>query len=267
MNCGQTANVHVPTTRELVHEFLEGLTHSDSRLWRTLKSLWFRPGKLTEEFIAGRRVAYLPPFRLYLIASVLFFLVASLMQPKAVVAQFDSSTHAFTPITDCDAVRSESLARNHPGWNERIQHACRAIMSDNGESLLRNAIGTMSKAMFFFLPLIALLHMAMYFRPRHRYAEHLLFFVHLHAMYFSAGIVLLLAVGAARVWPKLEGASGVLVTLLGWSLPVYSVLAMRRVFHRSWAGTLLRAAGLFLVYMLVFGLTVGVVFMYAALQL
>jgi Protein of unknown function (DUF3667) len=267
VNCGQPANVHVPTTRELMHELLEGLTHSDSRLWRSLKSLWFRPGKLTEEFIAGRRVAYLPPFRLYLIASVLFFLLASLMQPKAVVAQFDSSTHALTPITSCETVRSEFLARDHPGWNERIQHACRAIMSDKGESLLRNAIGTMSKAMFFFLPLIALLHMAMYWRPRHRYAEHLLFFVHLHAMFFSAAIVMILAAGAARVWPKLDGASGVLETLLGWSLPVYTVFALRRVFHRSWPGTLLRAAGLYLVYMFIFGLTVGVVFVYAALQL
>jgi hypothetical protein len=267
VNCGQAASVHVPTTRELLHELLEGLTHSDSRLWRTLKSLWFKPGRLTEEFIAGRRAAYLPPFRLYLIASVLFFLLASLMQPKAVVAQFDSSTHAINPITNCDAVVTSSLAQRHPGWTPRIQHACRAIVSDNGEGLLRLAIGTMSKAMFFFLPLIALLHMVMYWRPRRRYAEHLLFFVHLHAMYFSAAILIILAAGAAEVYPKLSGASGVLTTLLGWSLPVYTVLAMRRVFRRSWPGTLLRAAGLYLVYTLVFGLTVGVVFVYAALQL
>lgn len=64
-NCGQRADVHVPSTRELVHEVLEGLTHSDSRLWRTLLSLWFRPGALTEEFLAGRRAVSLPPFRLY----------------------------------------------------------------------------------------------------------------------------------------------------------------------------------------------------------
>ena len=50
--------MHVPTTLELTHELLEGLTHSDSRLWRTLKDLWFRPGRLTEEFIA---VAGVPP--------------------------------------------------------------------------------------------------------------------------------------------------------------------------------------------------------------
>src|SRR5277367_4018444 len=54
-NCSQAADVHVPTTTELVHDLLEGITHSDSRLWRTLTTLWLKPGKLTEEFVAGRR--------------------------------------------------------------------------------------------------------------------------------------------------------------------------------------------------------------------
>ena len=31
-NCSQAAEVHVPSTRELLHDMLEGLTHSDSRL-------------------------------------------------------------------------------------------------------------------------------------------------------------------------------------------------------------------------------------------
>src|ERR1700753_2472510 len=75
--CGQAADVHVPTSRELLHEVLEGVTHSDSRLWRTLTTLWFRPGELTLEFIRGRRVAYLPPFRLYLVVSVILFILAA----------------------------------------------------------------------------------------------------------------------------------------------------------------------------------------------
>ena len=44
----------MPSTRELLHKALEGITHSDSRLWRTLSLLWFKPGKLTQEFVAGR---------------------------------------------------------------------------------------------------------------------------------------------------------------------------------------------------------------------
>src|SRR5277367_4780214 len=92
VNCSQSANVHVPTTKELVHEMLEGITHSDSRLWRTLTTLWFKPGKLTEEFVAGRRVAYLPPFRLYLILSIIFFLLASFIHTNGQVIRFDDGS-------------------------------------------------------------------------------------------------------------------------------------------------------------------------------
>jgi hypothetical protein len=129
------------------------------------------------------------------------------------------------------------------------------------------AIGTMSKAMFIFLPLVAFLHMLLYWRPRHRYAEHLLFFVHVHAFFFSVAIVLIAAIEAAEAWPKLAGVSDIVQTVLGWTLPVYTLVAMRRVFKRSWTATAFKAIALFLVYMVVFGMTVGAVFVYSALQL
>lgn len=86
-------------------------------------------------------------------------------------------------------------------------------------------------------------------------------------MYFSVAIVMILALGAARAWPTLQGPSDILGTLLGWSLPIYTVLALRRVFKRRWLGTLLKAAGLYVVYGAVFGLTMAGAVVYAALQL
>jgi Flp pilus assembly protein TadB len=121
--------------------------------------------------------------------------------------------------------------------------------------------------MFIFLPLIAFLNMLLYWRPRYRYAEQLLFFVHLHAFYFSIAILLLLISEAAGAWPKLGGVAAFLSTILGWTLPVYSLMAMRRVFRRSWLGTAFKAVVLFFVYSIVAGLTVAGVFVYAAWQL
>ena len=275
-NCSQAANVHVPTTLELVHELLEGITHSDSRLWRTLMTLWFKPGRLTEEFVAGRRVAYLPPFRLYLILSIIFFLMASFIHTNVAFVKFDdalkppntsagaASKPAAKRITSCDDFVAWSKS---PAWSPRIKHVCEAVLQDNGGNLVHVAIGTTSKAMFIFLPLIAFLNMLMYWHPRYRYAEQLLFFVHLHAFYFSVAIVMLSLVNAADSWPKLDGVAGFLETILGWTLPVYTVIAMHRVFRRSWPGTLFKAVVLFFVYMIVFGLTVAGVFVYAAMQL
>jgi hypothetical protein len=275
VNCSQAADVHVPSTRELVHELLEGLTHSDSRLWRTLTTLWFKPGKLTEEFVAGRRVAYLPPFRLYLVVSIVFFLAVSFMHSGAQVMNFDDALKpggtpasmvplGNKPITSC----LDMEASGHPSWTQRLQHICGALSKDNGgDNLMHVAIGTMSKAMFVFLPLVAFLHMLMYWWPRYRYAEHLLFFVHVHAFYFTAGILIVSLIQAADSWPKVAGLAGFFETILGWTLPVYTVIAIHRVFPRSWVGALFKGAALFFVYMLVFALTIAAVFVYSLLQL
>jgi hypothetical protein len=120
--------------------------------------------------------------------------------------------------------------------------------------------------MFVFLPLIALLHMLVYWWPRHRYAEHLLFFVHLHAFFFSAIAGILIVKAVASAWPQALGTAEVVGSLLGWTMAVYTVLAIKRVFARGWFNTLIKAMGLFFVYMITFALTIGVVFIYAVMQ-
>src|SRR5215469_10963942 len=75
--CGQRLEAPLQSLWHFTREATEDLTHTDSRLWRTLGALLFRPGYLTREFLAGRRARYLPPVRLYLVISVLFFLWAS----------------------------------------------------------------------------------------------------------------------------------------------------------------------------------------------
>jgi hypothetical protein len=274
-NCSQAADVHVPSTRELVHEALEGITHSDSRLWRTLKLLWFKPGKLTEEFIAGRRAAYLPPFRLYLILSIIFFLIASLSNTHAKFVRFDDKTSIAQAVAgasdapaECSSVNGTVFDARLFGrdWAPRLRHACGEIARDNGANLLHVALATMPKAMFIFLPLIAFLHMLMYWRPRHKYAEHLLFFLHLHAFFFSVIAVVLLSADAAEAWPRLAFV-GNLVPWLLWALPVYTVLAIRRVFGMRWPATLFKAFALFAVYVVVLNITLAGVFVYAVLQL
>jgi hypothetical protein len=263
-NCGQAADVHVPSTQELIHDALEGVTHSDSRLWRTLKLLWFKPGSLTLEFIAGRRAAFLPPFRLYLVLSVLFFLMASFSHLKGNVVHLGSELQN-TPEEACRS--SSMVVFNSPRWDERLRHGCEAVLHDRGENLLHVVIGTMPKAMFIFLPLIAFFHMLLYWRPRHRYAEHLLFFIHLHAFFFSVMTLVVVAFDIGETWPRTNMLTSAVNTVLLWCLPLYTVIAMRRVFRRRWTSMVFKVLALFLVYLVVLTITVGAVFLYAVLRL
>jgi hypothetical protein len=71
--CGQRLEPPIHSLWHFLVIATEDVTHADSRLWRTLWALLFKPGFLTREFLDGRRARYLPPVRLYLVLSVLFF--------------------------------------------------------------------------------------------------------------------------------------------------------------------------------------------------
>lgn len=80
-NCGQEKkDIHLSLKR-LLQDSLESLFSFDSRFGRTLKILITKPGKITEEFLKGKRVRFIPPVKLYLFISVIFFLMLSINGP------------------------------------------------------------------------------------------------------------------------------------------------------------------------------------------
>lgn len=77
--CGQRkVDVRVSLRRMLV-EVLDDQLSVNSTLPRTLGAMFFRPGHLTREYVQGRIVRYIPPFRLYLVSSLLFFILLPLI--------------------------------------------------------------------------------------------------------------------------------------------------------------------------------------------
>ncbi len=75
-SCGQRARSRLISLWELLQDAFGDLFELDSRLWRTIIPLLGRPGQLTRDYLEGRRARYMPPFRMYLVLSVVFFVVA-----------------------------------------------------------------------------------------------------------------------------------------------------------------------------------------------
>ena len=74
--CGQRSRSRLISLWELISDAFGDLFELDSRLWQTLIPLLIRPGRLTYDYLQGRRARYMPPFRMYLVLSLLFFIVA-----------------------------------------------------------------------------------------------------------------------------------------------------------------------------------------------
>src|SRR5213078_3370181 len=71
--CGQPAIDYRRSFRYVIADLLDEFLNWDSKFFATIVLLVARPWKLTNQFLAGHRVRYVHPLRLYLLASILFF--------------------------------------------------------------------------------------------------------------------------------------------------------------------------------------------------
>jgi hypothetical protein len=221
-HCGQRSGPRVQTLGHFISEAAEGLTHSDSRLWRTLLALLLRPGFLTAEFLAGRRARYLPPFRLYLVVSVLCFTILSF-------AGFgEGNVKVVSPTPNVNACSTTYRGPFSEWLAPRMRAGCLMVIEDGGRRLTSAFLRNLPTALFIALPLLAAYMLLLYWRPRRGYVEHLLFLVHNHSLLF---IVLALALSlrpllpaAARGWLELP-----VLVYMAW----YFFRAMRVVYRQS----------------------------------
>ena len=102
-HCGQSDRDYARALRSLAGEFVRETFELDSRLFRTLKLLTFRPGSLTREFSRNRRAGFVSPVRLYIFASFVFFLLLSL------VSDFDEAM-----LEDFREMTETGLAEEEP---------------------------------------------------------------------------------------------------------------------------------------------------------
>ena len=223
-SCGQRTDTAAHTVGHFLREAIEAFTHADSRLWSTLRTLLRCPGFLTREYFAGRRARYLPPLRLYLIMSVLFFVLNALLsagpsQHPAVM--FDKSDS----IQDCEHLKAD-LRWGGPHFLPRLKAACKSMQADNGRAFSENLVNNLGRALFVFLPLMAALMKLLYWRPRRYYLEHLVLLIHNHACVFALLSVFMLATH----WLPSGGWTVPFVLALIWYLPRYLYRSMKVVY-------------------------------------
>lgn len=79
-NCGQPNNSRKPNAWELVVEAVENLFAFDSKFYRSLPPLLWKPGKMPSEIIHGKRSKYVPPLRLFILMTFLMLFALSCEQ-------------------------------------------------------------------------------------------------------------------------------------------------------------------------------------------
>ncbi len=206
----------------LIGESFLDYFHFDSKFFRTILPLIIRPGFLTREFMKGKRKSYLEPFKLFLVISVIYFLLLPLggettveqTRPEKDVINVTRGTinkQAFSysiegiPVTPAgqDSIRHEidstgikPFVDKHYAkyvWPVRmfLRQAIK-IMTYSSQSFKTTLEHTASKMIFLLIPVFALLLKLVYLKSKRLYFEHLVFSLHVHAFIFLVLTLVLL---------------------------------------------------------------------------
>ena len=142
-NCGQNQKNIARFLLDLGEEYFGEFFSLDSRIWRTLSTLLLKPGQMTRDYFDGKRARYIPPLRLYLVLSFIFFLVISvfnfepdssdvnLSQATVTGAEIDNSK---TEQTEPEA--NESLAELEEDLAEELEASGLQINEKDAETLI-----------------------------------------------------------------------------------------------------------------------------------
>src|SRR5579864_4902520 len=174
-HCGEKLpDAHDLTMKHFLHHGLHELTHFDSKIFRTVRALVFRPGLLTVEYLAGRRKRYVLPLRLFLVIFAFnFFLYtrpgAALYDVHVILSASPQSKPLADKLERAAAKRNMTADALFDRINEHWQH--NASLFQLGD-------------VFFFAVWLAVLNWRRYF------VEHLIFALHTLSFSLLFGSVL-----------------------------------------------------------------------------
>lgn len=241
-NCGQDNHIPNLPIGHLFLEFLESIFHFDTKIWTSLKHLICYPGLMTKEFLENKRMRFVPPIRLYIFISVIYFLFLNLFHVGHVSKDENSHSKDFTIGLNEGFSKNKSDSNDYKNndidsssqdtfsyFNIKISKAAldsyNLVENKNLVSFLENnkientffnrilvrqtikaytaksefftqVINSISKnasmAMFFIMPIFALLLKLLFLRHKKNYYEFLIFSIHFHTAIFIFFIILIL---------------------------------------------------------------------------
>jgi hypothetical protein len=322
--CGQPDKNFLRFFPVLLRELLEDFLDFDSRFMRTMKPLLFKPGKLTRDYLDGRRFRYTPPLRLYIFSSIACFFIAALLAGDAIRINFsddesdgvvsavrigaiddpelrealdrldpetrrevDQSLQEVAKAGEGEDAKGENAENQDtiningepwdretnplvvewlPGWvndwinNEIEQSPAKGREIAQNPNLIKEKVfDVLPATMFVLLPVVALLFKFWYLFAKKYYIEHLIFALHLHSFLYVVLLISLLATSFAD-WAE-PGGSGRITTAVTWLnaaagiwVPVYFLVALKRVYRQGWFMTVMKSGLIGISYLLLLSL-------------
>lgn len=217
-HCGQRDIDFKRDWRGLVGEYASSFLNLDGKITRGILHILFRPGVLTKEFLEGKRASQIPPLRLYLFASLIFFLWFNSKQGT----DFEKSPNA--SLHDTESLEEE------PVW---VQNLVKSLDDPETPRKLQDNFQTWTPRVFLLgVPFLAIGTRLLFFKRNLVYLEHIVISMHLQTFlllwfFLIAFVSKLSGYLSPTIASIFTGASIVWIQL-------YATIAIRRIFSLTW---------------------------------
>lgn len=273
--CGQKRFVEADRRfGHLLRQFVAAATDLDGRIWGSVFALLLRPGKLSRDFIEGRRARWMSPIGLFLLVNVVYFFVVQSsdfatpftweMPGRIDVLARDPGTidpaEAAGLRADPGPLHSRFTAPLVDGRVQARAAAARAASDGRRGYDYRDyrraydaKVPEVSKAMVVLhVPFLGAVLMLMFLRSRCYYAEHFIVALHLLAFNMAALQILVNVSDLLHLFiPPADWHNSALNWVVRGVMTVYVVIALRRVYGVTWGWSAAATISLFIAYILI----------------
>ncbi|MFC3053113.1 DUF3667 domain-containing protein [Kordiimonas pumila] len=278
--CGQQDSELRRPIWTLIRDMLDSVFSSDSRLLKTIVLLVLAPGGLTYAYMKGMRARFSPPLRLYVIVSVIFFLIISAANiaildvkvipndttvpegsaheekgysdfPISLSVPYTISVGMFVPISEekRTGISPEHMAQLHQELVEGLPDLAGVVGEaaagfaralEDPEKFNQLFNKWLPRAMFVLVPFFALLLRVFHWGKTGYYMHQLVFSLHFHSFLFLLFIAL---IGVVPLW---GGALG--MDLFWWGSSVYLIIALKVAEDQGIIKAFLKAGFIWVIY-------------------
>lgn len=216
------------TLKKYSAQAVDMFTHFDGKFFTTIKYLLFYPGKLTEEYLAGRRVKLMKPIQLYLVINLLYFFL--MKRVDVFITYLELQIKNNQGLAQDVKLRADTLGITVSEYIERFD----ALLPTTSKTFI-----------FILIPLIAIGIWLFYFKRIRTFVPHLIFATHFFTFFLAFTLLFFELIfrwfnpEALTFNQKMIGVlSGVLV------LTVYLFFALKREYKQKILLTLVKTIAL-----------------------
>lgn len=268
--CGQS--IHGPRRLfwTVMHEALENIFQLDSRAIRTLWQTAFLPGRVTRQYLDGKRMSFVNPVRFYIVTSIVFFVILSLQNlMQKVQVQNDQQGNSVTVQLDLGddeldetevnfnlpLLKEETNLRIKTFLEEQIKKVRTQIAEDPSE-VAEQLIDLAPPLVFLVLPFVALVLTLLMMGRGYYFTEHLIYTVYSHCFLF-----LMFSTQTLLIMAEIPIFSIGMDSFINIWMPIYLVWSLKHVYQLSWPGLMWRLPILALFYFILVMISAGILFL------